>query len=116
MCVRGGDGRESAVESGRGDRGGVGRGTRSYVGTAVYGTRGRGVREGTVLYESTPRGIDTEGHVAAVAHCPVGVDVDAERVGLRPGVQPKLDVVHVLYRGEKISVGVVHTGGRRGRV
>ncbi|KAJ7765229.1 hypothetical protein B0H16DRAFT_1524904, partial [Mycena metata] len=70
-------------------------------------------------YESTPRGIDAEGHVAAVAHCPVGVDVDAERVGwniLRPGVQPKLDVLHVLYRGEKISVGVVHTGGRRGRV
>ncbi|KAJ7713490.1 hypothetical protein B0H16DRAFT_1621101, partial [Mycena metata] len=30
-------------------------------------------------YESTPRGVDAEGHVAAVVHCPVGVN--AERVG-----------------------------------
>ncbi|KAJ7700626.1 hypothetical protein B0H16DRAFT_1642178, partial [Mycena metata] len=67
-------------------------------------------------YESTPRGIDTEGHVAAVAHCPVGVD--AERVGrdiLRLGIQPKLDVLCPLYEGKKISLGVVRTGGCRGR-
>ncbi|KAJ6470386.1 hypothetical protein C8R45DRAFT_937298 [Mycena sanguinolenta] len=30
-------------------------------------------------YETTPRGIDAEGHFTAVTHCPVGVD--AERVG-----------------------------------
>ncbi|KAJ7712566.1 trehalose-6-phosphate phosphatase [Mycena metata] len=57
-------------------------------------------------YESTPRGIDAEGHVAAVAHCPVGVD--AERVGrdiLRPGIQPKLDALRALYEGKKIIVG-----------
>ncbi|KAJ7700631.1 hypothetical protein B0H16DRAFT_1642226, partial [Mycena metata] len=68
-------------------------------------------------YEFTPRGIDTEGHVAAVAHCPVGVD--AERVGrdiLRPGIQPKLAALRALYEGKKIGVGVVCTGGCRGRV
>ncbi|KAJ7021652.1 trehalose-6-phosphate phosphatase [Mycena alexandri] len=57
-------------------------------------------------YESTPRGIDAEGHVAAVAHCPVGVD--AERVGrdiLRPGIQPKLAALRALYEGKKIIVG-----------
>ncbi|KAJ7185313.1 trehalose-6-phosphate phosphatase [Mycena filopes] len=57
-------------------------------------------------YESTPRGIDAEGHVAAVAHCPVGVD--AERVArdiLRPGIQPKLEALRALYEGKKIIVG-----------
>ena len=29
-------------------------------------------------YENTSRGIDVEGHVTAVTHCPVGID--AERV------------------------------------
>ena len=29
-------------------------------------------------YESSSRGIDVEGHVTAVMHCPVGID--AERV------------------------------------
>ncbi|KAJ7119934.1 trehalose 6-phosphate phosphatase [Mycena crocata] len=57
-------------------------------------------------YETTPRGIDAEGHVTAVTHCPVGVD--AERVGrdlLRPGIQPKLDALRALYEGKKIIVG-----------
>ncbi|KAJ7765169.1 hypothetical protein B0H16DRAFT_1524548 [Mycena metata] len=51
-------------------------------------------------YESTPRGIDAEGHLWA----------------LRPGIQPKLDALRALYTGKKISVGVVCTGGCRGRV
>ncbi|KAJ6470460.1 trehalose-6-phosphate phosphatase [Mycena sanguinolenta] len=57
-------------------------------------------------YETTPRGIDAEGHVTAVTHCPVGVD--AERVGrdiLRPGITPKLDALRALYEGKKIIVG-----------
>ncbi|KAJ7713476.1 hypothetical protein B0H16DRAFT_1702432 [Mycena metata] len=60
------------------------------------------------FYESTPRGSDAEGHVAAVAHYPVGVD--AERVGrdiLRPDIQPELDALCALYKGKKISVGVL---------
>ncbi|KAJ7512947.1 trehalose-6-phosphate phosphatase [Mycena galericulata] len=57
-------------------------------------------------YETTPRGIDAEGHVTAVTHCPVGVD--AERVArdiLRPGIQPKLESLLALYEGKKIIVG-----------
>ncbi|KAJ6562568.1 trehalose 6-phosphate phosphatase [Mycena capillaripes] len=57
-------------------------------------------------YETTPRGIDAEGHVTAVTHCPVGVD--AERVArdiLRPGIQPKLAALRALYEGKKIIVG-----------
>ncbi|KAF8205365.1 glycosyltransferase family 20 protein [Mycena galopus ATCC 62051] len=57
-------------------------------------------------FETTPRGIDAEGHVTAVTHCPVGVD--AERVGrdiLRPGIAPKLDALRALYEGKKIIVG-----------
>ncbi|KAJ7342536.1 trehalose-6-phosphate phosphatase [Mycena albidolilacea] len=57
-------------------------------------------------YETTPRGIDAEGHVTAVTHCPVGVD--AERVArdiLRPGIAPKLAALRALYEGKKIVVG-----------
>ncbi|KAF8882465.1 trehalose-6-phosphate phosphatase [Infundibulicybe gibba] len=57
-------------------------------------------------YESTSRGIDVEGHVTAVMHCPVGVD--AERVGrdiMRPGIQPKLEALRTLYENKKIIVG-----------
>ncbi|KAJ7598894.1 trehalose-6-phosphate phosphatase [Mycena floridula] len=57
-------------------------------------------------YESTQRGIDVEGHVTAVMHCPVGID--AERVArdtLRPGIQPKADALLALYEGKKIIVG-----------
>jgi trehalose 6-phosphate synthase/phosphatase len=57
-------------------------------------------------YEINPRGIDVEGHVAAITHCPVGID--AERVGrdvLRPGIQPKLEALRTLYEGKKIIVG-----------
>ncbi|KAJ7064761.1 trehalose 6-phosphate phosphatase [Mycena amicta] len=57
-------------------------------------------------YENTPRGIDVEGHITAISHCPVGVD--AERVGrdlLRTGIQPKLEALRTLYEGKKIIVG-----------
>lgn len=52
------------------------------------------------------KGIDVQGHVTGVRHCPVGVD--AERVGkdiLRPGIQPKLEALRALYQGKKIIVG-----------
>ncbi|KAK7047301.1 hypothetical protein VNI00_006532 [Paramarasmius palmivorus] len=57
-------------------------------------------------YEASPRGIDVEGHVTTVSHCPVGID--AERVSrdvLRPGIQPKLEALRTLYEGKKIIVG-----------
>lgn len=57
-------------------------------------------------YETNPRGIDVEGHVSAITHCPVGID--AERVGrdvLRPGIKPKLEALRTLYEGKKIIVG-----------
>ncbi|KAL6300944.1 trehalose 6-phosphate phosphatase [Sparassis latifolia] len=58
-------------------------------------------------YEITPQGgIDVQGHVVAIAYCPVGVD--AERVmkdTLRPGIQPKLEALRALYEGKKIIVG-----------
>ncbi|KAL0959782.1 hypothetical protein HGRIS_011471 [Hohenbuehelia grisea] len=57
-------------------------------------------------YEITSRGIDVEGHVSTVMHCPVGID--AARVGrdvLRPGIKPKLEALRNLYEGKKIIVG-----------
>lgn len=59
-------------------------------------------------YETTTnqKGIDVEGHVAAVNYSPVGID--AARVTrdiLRPGIQPKLDALHALYEGKKIIIG-----------
>ncbi|KAF7316467.1 Trehalose-6-phosphate phosphatase [Mycena indigotica] len=57
-------------------------------------------------YENTPRGIDVEGHITSISHCPVGVD--AERVSrdlLRTGITPKLEALRALYEGKKIIVG-----------
>ncbi|TEB34046.1 trehalose-6-phosphate phosphatase [Coprinellus micaceus] len=57
-------------------------------------------------YEANSRGIDVDGHVTAVMHCPVGID--AERVARdvqRPGIQPKLEALTNLYEGKKIIVG-----------
>ena len=51
-------------------------------------------------------GIDVQGHIVAVSHCPVGVD--AERVArdtLRSGIQPKLEALRALYADKKIIVG-----------
>ncbi|KAJ7700634.1 hypothetical protein B0H16DRAFT_1524516 [Mycena metata] len=63
-------------------------------------------------YESSPHGIDAEGHVATVAHCPVG-----GICSLRPGIQPKLAALRAFYEG-KISVLCVPVAvgvGCRGR-
>ncbi|KAF8591323.1 glycosyltransferase family 20 protein [Ramaria rubella] len=57
-------------------------------------------------YESTSKGIEVEGHITNITHCPVGVD--AERVArdtLRPGIHPKLAALKALYEGKKIIVG-----------
>ena len=59
-------------------------------------------------FETTPnqKGIDVEGHVAAINYSPVGID--AARVArdiLRPGIKPKLDSLHALYEGKKIIIG-----------
>lgn len=52
------------------------------------------------------KGIDVEGHVAAVNYSPVGIDsARVSRDILRPGIQPKLDALHALYEGKKIIVG-----------
>ena len=59
-------------------------------------------------YETTSnqRGIDVEGHVAAVNYSPVGIDsARVARDILRPGIQPKLDALRALYEGKKIIVG-----------
>ena len=59
-------------------------------------------------YEITQnqKGIDVEGHVAAVNYSPVGIDsARVSRDILRPGIQPKLDALHALYEGKKIIVG-----------
>ncbi|KAF8069052.1 trehalose 6-phosphate phosphatase [Lyophyllum atratum] len=57
-------------------------------------------------YETTSRGIDIDGHVTSVMHCPVGVDAErVERDIKRPGIQPKLEALRTLYEGKKIIVG-----------
>ncbi|KAG2156912.1 glycosyltransferase family 20 protein [Suillus bovinus] len=64
----------------------------------VHGKGGAGVEKYV--------GIDVQGHMAAVTHCPVGVDADrVARDTLRPGVQPKLEALRALYADKKIIVG-----------
>lgn len=51
-------------------------------------------------------GINVQGHIVTVSHCPVGID--AERVAkdtLRPGIRPKLESLRALYADKKIIVG-----------
>ena len=51
-------------------------------------------------------GIDVQGHIVAVSHCPVGIDAGrVARDTLRPGVQPKLESLRALYADKKIIVG-----------
>lgn len=73
-------------------------------------------------YEIVSRGVDVQGHVAAIGHCAVGIDAD--RVAkdacvltflvvncshnyyrTRPGVKPKAEALRALYEGKKIIVG-----------
>ncbi|KAI0000127.1 glycosyltransferase family 20 protein [Russula compacta] len=57
-------------------------------------------------YEVAARGIDVQGHIAAVMHTPVGIDVDrVSRDLTRPGIQPKLQALLKLYAGKKIIIG-----------
>ena len=56
-------------------------------------------------YETAAKGIDNQGHITTVAHCPVGVD--AERImrdSQRPGIEPKRQALRDLYEGKKIIV------------
>ncbi|KAG1763711.1 glycosyltransferase family 20 protein [Suillus occidentalis] len=82
---------------------GTGTGTGQTRGTSL--TRGgKGTKGGAGIEKYV--GIDVQGHVAAVTHCPVGVD--AERVArdtLRAGIQPKLEALRALYADKKIIVG-----------
>ncbi|KIK42410.1 glycosyltransferase family 20 protein [Suillus luteus UH-Slu-Lm8-n1] len=82
---------------------GSGIGTGQTRGTSL--TRGgKGTKGGAGVEKYV--GIDVQGHVAAVTHCPVGVD--AERVArdtLRAGIQPKLEALRALYTDKKIIVG-----------
>lgn len=84
-------------------RGATGTGTGQARGTSL--TRGgKGTKGGAGVEKYV--GIDVQGHVAAVTHCPVGVD--AERVArdtLRAGIQPKLEALRALYADKKIIVG-----------
>jgi trehalose 6-phosphate synthase/phosphatase len=51
-------------------------------------------------------GIDVQGHIVSVSHCPVGIDADrVARDTLRPGIQPKSESLRALYAGKKIIVG-----------
>ncbi|GJJ14983.1 hypothetical protein Clacol_009253 [Clathrus columnatus] len=57
-------------------------------------------------YESHSKGIEVEGHITSIMHCPVGID--AARVArdtLIAGVQPKVRALQNLYQGKKIIVG-----------
>ena len=57
-------------------------------------------------YESTAGGIDVQGAVTSVMHCPVGIDaVRVEKDTHRPGIGPKMETLRALYKGKKIIVG-----------
>ncbi|WOO79740.1 Trehalose-phosphatase [Vanrija pseudolonga] len=57
-------------------------------------------------YESTTNGVDVNGVITVVSHCPIGIDV--KRVAHdrdAPGVRPKMDSLRQLYADKKIIVG-----------
>lgn len=57
-------------------------------------------------YESVGHGIEANGTVTAITHCPIGIDaVRTERDKSAPGVQPKMEALRRLYDGRKIIVG-----------
>ncbi|KAG1721710.1 hypothetical protein EDB19DRAFT_1960711 [Suillus lakei] len=93
----------SVVPRGAGGTGGS-KATLSANGTGS--TRGTSLTRGSKSGVEKYVGIDVQGYVAAVTHCPVGVD--AERVArdtLRAGIQPKLEALRALYADKKIIVG-----------
>jgi trehalose 6-phosphate synthase/phosphatase len=57
-------------------------------------------------YESAPSGIDIQGVITTVMHCPVGIDAGrVEKDSHRPGIAPKMETLRNLYQGKKIIVG-----------
>lgn len=57
-------------------------------------------------YESAAQGIDAQGHVVTVTHCPVGIDAArVEKDTHRPGIAPKVEAMKALYQGKKVIVG-----------
>ncbi|KAI9023589.1 glycosyltransferase family 20-domain-containing protein [Phycomyces nitens] len=57
-------------------------------------------------YESTPDGVDCDGHFCYVGTFPIGIDaesIDAQRSS--PGVLPKIKAIAEMYTGKKILVG-----------
>ncbi|KAI8453549.1 trehalose-phosphatase [Phakopsora pachyrhizi] len=56
--------------------------------------------------ESVGGGIETNGRIAAVTHCPIGIDADRIEIDRKlPGVKPKMDALKKLYEGKKIIIG-----------
>lgn len=57
-------------------------------------------------YEARAGGVDVNGRVVHLAHCPIGIDVDnVEQDRNSPGVRPKIEALRRLYAGKKIIVG-----------
>ncbi|KAG6871976.1 hypothetical protein C0995_014370 [Termitomyces sp. Mi166 len=57
-------------------------------------------------YKTNSHSIDVEGHITAIMHCPISVNAKHARQDIkRPGVQPKLEVLRMLYKGKKIIMG-----------
>lgn len=80
--------------------------SRHFISTCVRVCGYESTSSSTLRDCSGVMGIDVEGHVSAVIHCPVGVD--AERVRrdvMRTGIQPKLEALRTSYEGKKIIVG-----------
>ncbi|KAI8366831.1 glycosyltransferase family 20-domain-containing protein [Radiomyces spectabilis] len=57
-------------------------------------------------FESTPDGVDCDGHFCQVGTFPIGIDVDAvDAKRQNPNVLPKIRAIAEMYTGKKILVG-----------
>ncbi|KAG9307403.1 hypothetical protein G9A89_017232 [Geosiphon pyriformis] len=57
-------------------------------------------------YESTPKGVDTQGSIVAVSTFPIGIDVqEVEEQRKNPGVATKMSGIREMYTDKKIIVG-----------
>ncbi|EGG10551.1 family 20 glycosyltransferase, partial [Melampsora larici-populina 98AG31] len=58
-------------------------------------------------YESVGGGIEANGRLTSITHCPIGIDADRIESDRRrmPGVKPKMEALKKLYEGKKIIVG-----------